>query len=120
MEFMVFRHVGRRSSMATVTIFDATGIIFINVWRFEVLSLIPTGLFWLPLYIEHSNWTCRKICGKFKYCSTWMRHPCKNYKTALISPYFHNSVCTWFSTNTQIHHKNSTVYSLPQEQIRGK
>jgi hypothetical protein len=49
MEFMVFRHVGRRSSMATVTIFDATGIIFINVWRSEVSSLIPTELFWLPL-----------------------------------------------------------------------
>jgi hypothetical protein len=31
MEFMVFHHVGRRSSMATVTIFDATGIIFISV-----------------------------------------------------------------------------------------
>jgi hypothetical protein len=31
--------------MATATIFDATGIIFINVWHFEVSSLIPTELF---------------------------------------------------------------------------
>jgi hypothetical protein len=45
-EFMVFHHVDRRSSMATVTIYDATGIIFINVWHFEVSSLIPTELFW--------------------------------------------------------------------------
>jgi hypothetical protein len=54
-EFMVFHHVGRRSSMATVTIFDATGIIFIDVWRFEVSSLIPTELFWLPLYYHCLN-----------------------------------------------------------------
>jgi hypothetical protein len=45
MEFMVFHQVGRRLSMATVTIFDGTDIIFINVWRFEVSSLIPTELF---------------------------------------------------------------------------
>jgi hypothetical protein len=41
----------RRSSIVTVTIFDATAIIFISMWRFEVSSLIPTELFWLPLYV---------------------------------------------------------------------
>jgi hypothetical protein len=49
--FVVFHLVGRRSSMATVTIFDDTGIIFINVWSFEVSSLITREIFWLTLYI---------------------------------------------------------------------
>jgi hypothetical protein len=48
-----FYHSGVRGlpshwQMATVTIFDATGIIFISVWRFEVSGLILTELFWLP------------------------------------------------------------------------
>jgi hypothetical protein len=61
MGFMVFHHVCRRSSMATVTIFDATAIIFINVWRFEMSSIIPTELFWLPCLLirfhRYMKWT---------------------------------------------------------------
>jgi hypothetical protein len=58
LEFMVFHHVGRRSSMATV---DATGIIFINVWRFEVLSLILTELFWLLYRMQLICFSTRNV-----------------------------------------------------------
>jgi hypothetical protein len=51
MEFTVFHHVGRRSSVATVTIFYATGIIVITVWRFVVSSLIPTELFFVTFIV---------------------------------------------------------------------